>query len=123
MQNWSTLSLRRGRGAWLLLLLAWLAGPRAWAQTAPSWQAAIATAGNVQVQAVATDANGRVLLAGSFGTGSATFGTTTLTTAAAREVFVAKWNPTTSSFVWAVQGTSGGSGQTNVAYALAVNGN
>lgn len=97
-----------------------LASTRAHAQ-APAWQTAVAAAGDVVVQAVATGANGDVYLTGGFGGGTATFGTTTLTTANSQEVFVAKWSPASNSFAWAVQGTGTGTG-TNSANALTVSG-
>ncbi|RZK61389.1 MAG: hypothetical protein EOO59_05190, partial [Hymenobacter sp.] len=113
MQNLYGLSGKQWPAAWLLLL-ALLAGPRAWAQSAPTWQAAIAAAGDVQVQAVATDASGNVLLAGGFSGGTATFGTTSLSSPASQEAFVAKWSPASSSFVWAVQGSSPAASQSTV---------
>lgn len=105
----------------LLLASGLLAGTHAHAQT-PAWQAAVAAAGDVAVQATATDANGNVYLTGGFGGGTATFGTTTLRSANSQEVFVAKWSPASNSFVWALQGTGAtGTGQ-SVALALAVSG-
>ncbi|GAA4352133.1 hypothetical protein GCM10023185_11510 [Hymenobacter saemangeumensis] len=59
------------------------------------------------VAATATDASGNVYLAGSF-SGTASFGATVLSSAGATDVFVAKWSPATSSFVWAQR--AGGTG-------------
>ena len=65
------------RGLLLLAVCLWglLAGHRVVAQT-PAWQTAVAT-GDVLVQATTTDAAGNILLTGGF-SGSATFGSTTL---------------------------------------------
>ncbi|GAA3922612.1 T9SS type A sorting domain-containing protein [Hymenobacter algoricola] len=67
----------------------------------------------------AADANGNVYLTGSF-TGTATFGSFSLTSAGDQDVFVAKWNPTTQSFLWAQR--AGGAGY-DAATTIAVWGN
>jgi hypothetical protein len=110
-----------GGGPWVLLVAFWLLlGPSAQAQT-PTWQTAVAAAGTVAVQATAAATDGTsIYLTGNFN-GTATFGSTTLTTTAAQQVFVAKWSLVSNSFVWAVQGTSTGAGQTSGA-AISVSG-
>ncbi|WP_156176019.1 T9SS type A sorting domain-containing protein [Hymenobacter terrenus] len=94
---------------------------------APAWQSAVALTvtdnpsasfSRVGVKATATDASGNLYLIGSF-EGTATFGSTSLTSAGLSDVFVAKWNPTTSSFLWARQ--AGGTGA-DYAGAVAVSG-
>ncbi|MBJ6107946.1 T9SS type A sorting domain-containing protein [Hymenobacter sp. BT523] len=110
-------SLWRGWPAALLVLL-WLAGPAARAQ-APAWQMAVAAGGpNSYVQTMAADGSGNVYVAGSF-SGTATFGSTTLTSAGGKDVFVAKWNNTTRGFVWA---QSAGGTADDAASKVAVNG-
>jgi hypothetical protein len=105
-------------GYWLLLLLLVLAAPVARAQ-APAWQMALPITG-VSIEATTTDANGDLYLAG-YCVGSFTLGGSTITSAGAADIFVAKWSPTTNSFVWARR--AGGTG-IDEAYAIAVeNGN
>lgn len=72
-------------------------------------------------RATATDAAGNVFVTGSF-TGSAKFGSTVLVApgSSAYDAFVAKWSPSTNSWVWAVRG--GGFGL-DVATGIAVRGN
>lgn len=96
-----TLLLFRSGG--LSLLLLWLLAGPTQAQIL-DWQTAVAAAGDVQVQASTTDANGNVYLAGGFA-GTATFGGTTLSTTNNQEIFVAKWSPG-AGFAWALKGTS-----------------
>lgn len=99
-------------------MLLWLLACRpALAQT-PNWQAAVAAIGDVQVQASTNDGNGNVYLTGGF-TGTATFGTTTLSTTNGQEIFVAKWNPT-AGFVWALKGTSSATTGRSIATAVAI---
>jgi len=86
---------------------------------APAWQAAVTASGSVTVTATATDASGNVLLTGHFSGGTATFGSTLLSSTSNSEVFVAKWSPASSSFVWALRGI-GTAGATNSANAIAV---
>ena len=69
--------------------------------------------------AVAADAAGDVLMVGYF-YGTVMFGNTSLTSAGGEDVFIAKWSPATSSFVWAQR--AGGS-QNDQAQAVAVQGN
>jgi hypothetical protein len=115
-------SLLRG---WLvaLLMLLWLAGPRAWAQ-APAWTQLAATSrvgslGNYSTTAAAaTDASGNVYLVGSFA-GTVSFGSTTLTSAGLNDIFVAKWSPASNAFLWAQRG---GGTDDDVATGVAVSG-
>nr|WP_262895782.1 T9SS type A sorting domain-containing protein [Hymenobacter ruricola] len=93
----------------LLLILSWLAGPAARAQ-APAWQLAVATTGSAdlsQVYGSAADAAGNVYIGGSF-RGTVAFGGTTLTSVGNYDLFVAKYNPVSRAFEWAVRtgGTS-----------------
>ncbi|RZK62652.1 MAG: T9SS type A sorting domain-containing protein [Hymenobacter sp.] len=104
-------------GRWgLLLLLLVLGGAPAYAQV-PTWQTAVAAVGTATVQATTTDGSS-IYLAGGF-SGNAAFGSTTLSTTNTQELFVAKWSIATSSFVWAVQGVSTGTGQ-NAATAISL---
>lgn len=103
----------------LLLLAAW--GARA---QAPTWQSAYrvqaAGSANSVVQGVATNAAGDIFVVGNF-TGTATFGTTTLTSnSGSEDMFVAKWNGSANTWAWAV---SGGGGGVDEAFGVAVNGN
>jgi hypothetical protein len=109
---------------WLaLLLLAWRLPAAA---QAPAWQSAQAVAvatsaiagNNSAVASAASDAAGNVFLTGFF-TNTVVLGTTTLTSAGSSDVFVAKFNPASNQFVWAVR--AGGVG-TEYATALAVSG-
>ncbi|WP_046244555.1 T9SS type A sorting domain-containing protein [Hymenobacter terrenus] len=106
----------------LAMPLVLLAEPAAHAQ-APAWQTAATVATGAlgsSVKATATDAAGNVYVAGRF-VGSATFGSTVLTSASAGDfdAFVAKWSPATNSFVWAQR--VGGAGR-DEATAVAVSG-
>ena len=84
----------------LLLLLGVLAAPAARAQ-APAWQTVTALQGlSTAVTATATGPGGFVFMVGSF-SGTAAFGATQLTSAGSTDVFVAKWDPGTRTFVWA----------------------
>ncbi|WP_216690368.1 hypothetical protein [Hymenobacter siberiensis] len=101
-------SLLRGGLPAALLILLWLAGPAARAQV-PAWQMAMtvsqATTAESTIEQTATDASGNVFVTGSF-YGTVTFGTRTLSTTPFiiyRDVFIAKWSPVTSQFVWAAQ--------------------
>jgi hypothetical protein len=79
---------------------------------APAWQTAVAfdqTAGSdLYPSQLVPDGNGNLLVAGAFA-GTVRFGTTTLTSLGNRDIFIAKWNPTSGTFAWAQQagGTSG----------------
>jgi hypothetical protein len=81
------------------------------AQT-PAWQTAIAfdqaAGSDLYPSQLVPDGSGNLLLAGSFA-GTVHFGSTTLTSLGARDIFVAKWNPATGIFAWALQagGASG----------------
>jgi hypothetical protein len=92
---------------------------------APTWQQAIVFAqagGNSSTtNATAVNAAGDVLVAGRF-YNSITLGSITLTAPSRHsiELFVAKWSPTTKSFLWAVQ--AGGTGVDGLG-KLAVQGN
>ena len=99
-----------------------LAGP-ARAQ-APAWQTAVlagngvSTVGITFVKATAADAAGNVYVAGTL-EGTVSFSGITLTSAGSSDGFVAKWNRTSGTFVWAQR--LGGGGQDDVT-ALAVSG-
>lgn len=99
----------------LAALMFYLLGTSTQAQTL-TWQSAVAAAGDVQVQASTTDGAGNVYLAGGFA-GTATFGTTTLTTTNPQEAFVARWNAT-NGFVWAIKGTGSTTTGRNLATAI-----
>lgn len=111
-------SLMRGYPAALLFLLT-LTGPAVWAQ-APAWQSAMAVCNNVShVTATAADATGNVYVLGDF-RGTATFGSTTLTSAGLEDIFVAKWNSSSGAFAWALR--AGGPNSDGMRAAIAVNG-
>jgi hypothetical protein len=114
MMKRSTFSARISFG-FLGILMLCLLGSATHAQTL-SWQSAIAAAGDVQVQASTTDGAGNVYLAGGF-TGTAVFGTTTLTTTNAQEAFVARWNAT-NGFVWVIKSTGSATTGRNMATAI-----
>ncbi|GAB3874366.1 hypothetical protein GCM10028824_27500 [Hymenobacter segetis] len=80
-----------------------LLGATARAQ-APDWQQALAittaTGSTSEVTATAVDASGNVYVAGSF-QGTVGFGSVTLTSAVNYAGFVAKWDPTAGTWVWA----------------------
>ena len=83
----------------LLAVLLLLAGPVVRAQ-APAWQMAMAIGGDFSaVTATAPDAGGQVYLVGWF-SGTVRLGSTTLTSAGSDDIFVAKWNSLSNSFVW-----------------------
>src|SRR6476469_6127272 len=106
-----------GRGLGLLAMLAA-------ATTAPaqSWQSAVLLgppgAGNVEVRAVATDAQGNAYLTGHFN-GAVSFGSLGLSSGGDEDVFVAKWNAGTASFAWVLR--AGGSSR-DEGHAIAVEG-
>lgn len=109
--------------ALLLAPLLLLTSPLALAQgsvPAPHWQAVLGVAptgeGEVSVQATAVDAQGNVLVAGSF-KGELTLGSSTLTSAGGTDAFVAKWSPASRRWVWA---TAGGGANDDACQALAV---
>ncbi|MCB2377984.1 T9SS type A sorting domain-containing protein [Hymenobacter sp. BT635] len=104
-----------------LLLTALLTPGAAFGQS-PTWHRAAAvvpaTRSWSRVDATAADGQGFVYLAGSF-SGTIQLDGTTLTSSAQADVFIAKWNSTTNTFVWAQR--AGGRGNDNVR-ALAVQG-
>lgn len=96
----------------LLLLLALGLALSSTAQTqAPGWGMVATptrlTGGWSEAAATATDAAGNVYVTGYFN-GQLAFGNSTLTSAGGNDVFVAKWNPATATWVWARSG--GGTG-------------
>ena len=107
------------RGSFLGLLL--LSGLAARAQ-APTWQqataVAVATSAYSNVAAMTTDAAGNVYLAGSF-QGTVSFGALSLTSAGNDDIYVAKWNPVSRTFMWVQR--AGGSADDH-AVAIAVSG-
>jgi hypothetical protein len=96
----------------LSFLLLLLCGPLMGRAQAPAWQSAIAfnqaAGSDLYPSQLVPDGNGNLLLAGSFA-GTVQFGSTTLTSLGSRDIFVAKWNPTSGTFAWAQQagGVSG----------------
>lgn len=109
-----------------LLVLFLLALRLSAAAQAPAWQSAQAMASATaaannpysEVTATAVDAAGNVYLAGNF-KNTVVLGSTTLTSLGNGDVFVAKFNPTSKQFVWALR--AGGLGS-DAANALAVSG-
>ncbi|UOQ53060.1 T9SS type A sorting domain-containing protein [Hymenobacter cellulosivorans] len=99
-----------------------LASSQLYAQ-APTWQIAV-VAGQVSGSGSSTvtytdmDATGNLYLIGSF-TGTVVFGSTSLTSTGKRDMFVAKWSPTSNSFVWAQR--AGGTGEDS-GYRVTVSG-
>ena len=110
--------MRGGPVTGLLLILLVLMGPAAQAQ-APAWQMAIAAGSGSITEAYGTaaDASGNVYIGGSF-QGTVSFGSTVLTGAGGYDLFVAKYNPVSGGFEWAVR--TGGNGYDEVR-AVAVN--
>lgn len=111
-------------GYWLLGGLCTLIVSSAQAQ-APAWNLALnlssnsgLNSGNSYVNEITTDAQGNVLVTGTF-RGTLTLGTTTLASAGSTDLFLAKYSPTTSTWVWAVRG--GGTGN-DAAGGVAVSG-
>ncbi|GAA4367909.1 hypothetical protein GCM10023185_40190 [Hymenobacter saemangeumensis] len=88
----------RGLLVGLLLLLAGL-GARA---QAPAWQLAVGNNpadGRCFIHKTVTDATGNVYVTGGF-TQQITLGSHTVTSAGGTDVFVGKWSPAASDFVW-----------------------
>jgi hypothetical protein len=71
-----------------------------------------------QIWAVATDANGNVFVTGAY-SGTASFGSTVLTSANNEDIFVAKYVPATGTWAWAQ--SAGGVGNDR-GYGIAVSG-
>jgi hypothetical protein len=70
------------------------------ASPAPGWQSVSAAASASAINFAQPDAAGNILVAGTF-SGSLTLGSTTLTSAGPSDLFVAKYSPSTGSYVWA----------------------
>ncbi len=85
---------------------------------APGWQSVSAAATASAIQFAQPDATGNILVAGTFN-GSLTLGGTTLTSAGASDLFVAKYSPGTGSYVWAQRA---GSSSNDFLRGLAVQG-
>jgi hypothetical protein len=104
-----------------LLLSTFLRATDAYGQT-PVWQTLITPtqtgSSSSSVTGTAADGAGNVYVGGTF-RGSITLGATTLTSAGQEDMFVAKWNKASNSFVWAQR--AGGVGE-DVVTGLAVNG-
>ncbi|MDB5267731.1 MAG: hypothetical protein JWP58_771 [Hymenobacter sp.] len=115
MLRFFTSSLLAGR-LLLVMLLAFAQRP-ALAQ-APAWQSVFLAgqtgATSSSIGASASDALGNVYLTGYFSR-QIQFGATTLTSRGAFDVFVAKWNHSTSSYEWAVQASGGAMFCNNIA--------
>ncbi|WP_375434229.1 T9SS type A sorting domain-containing protein [uncultured Hymenobacter sp.] len=110
------------KAQWILtLLLLSLIKGTSCAQ-APAWQMAIAVnqtnPNGLLVNAATTDTDGNVYIVGRF-SGTATFSNSTITGAGSWDMFVAKWSPSSNSFLWAQ--AAGGRDQ-DEATAVAVNG-
>ncbi|MGI4867601.1 MAG: putative Ig domain-containing protein [Janthinobacterium lividum] len=102
----------------LLLLLLLLPAWTAWAQ-APAWQSVVTSTATI-VRGSAVSASGDYYVVGSY-TGTATFGSTTLTSAGgSQDYFLAKLSGSTNTWVWAVSGI--GSSGTDDARGVAVSG-
>ena len=89
----------------LIGILLLLIGSGAHAQ-APAWQTVVSSeqsGGNyAAAYASAADNKGNIIVAGKFA-GTVSFSGTTLTSAGAHDVFVAKWSTVTAAFIWAQQ--------------------
>jgi hypothetical protein len=96
-----------------LLLAAWGAQAQA-----PAWLNVYGVPTTSSVFGTATNAAGDIFVTGNF-SGSATFGSTTLTSAGEDDIFVAKWNSTSNTWAWAVRGGGSAADQGN---GIAVNG-
>ncbi|MDQ2769983.1 MAG: T9SS type A sorting domain-containing protein, partial [Bacteroidota bacterium] len=87
---------------------------------APAWQRVMAFDNSSLIRWAMPAAGGLVVVAGEF-SGSITLGSNTLTSAGSRDLFVAKFDPATGSYLWAVR--AGGAGDEDIYGGLAVNGN
>ena len=87
-----------------------LAGPVAHAQT-PAWQSALAvgtaSGSTSDLITAATDGSGNVFVAGDFN-GTITLGSSSFTSGGVQSTFLAKWSPTTSTWLWALPVTHTG---------------
>ncbi|RAK67955.1 T9SS type A sorting domain-containing protein [Hymenobacter edaphi] len=88
--------------------------------SAPAWQRASTANTASLVRWAAPMANGSVVVAGEF-SGSLTLGSTTLTSAGGTDVFVAKFDPATATYSWAVR--AGGTSTDDTYGGLVVSGN
>ncbi|MCC3156283.1 T9SS type A sorting domain-containing protein [Hymenobacter sp. 15J16-1T3B] len=86
---------------------------------APEWQNAQVVANASLIRWAAPLPNGAVVVAGEF-SGSITLGSTTLTSAGGLDVFVAKFNPATGTYTWAVR--AGAAANEDVFAGVAVSG-
>jgi len=74
----------------------------------PNWQQLIydryqpRSVGSSSIEATATDASGNIIVAGVFSY-DISFGTTMLTCTRANDLFIAKWSPASSTWLWAVR--------------------
>ena len=87
---------------------------------APTWQRALSADNTSLVRWAAPASGGSVYVAGEF-SGTITLGANTLTSLGARDLFVAKLDPATGSYAWAVR--AGSAGDEDIYGGLAVNGN
>ncbi|MDO7875416.1 T9SS type A sorting domain-containing protein [Hymenobacter sp. ASUV-10] len=105
-----------------LLGLLWLGPPATTRAQAPTWQTvltpgAVAPHGS-DISSTAADANGNIYLVGSF-SGNLRLGNILLASAGQNDAFVAKYNPTTSTYLWA---RSYGGFDDDALYAVTVRG-
>ena len=106
---------RRVATSLLFVVLGLLLPGRGQAQPT-AWQAALASGstasstGIARVQATTTDASGSVYVAGYF-SGTVGFGPSTLVSAGSDDAFVARWNPATGGWAWALAGGGIGTDQ------------
>jgi hypothetical protein len=110
------------KSSWVLCMFSLLFSAFLTQAQAPNWQTVVipgeATTGASSAAATAVDASGNVYTTGYF-TNTIQFGETTLKSVGSRDVFVAKWSPTSQRFVWAYR--LGGTGEEEV-FTLAVDG-
>ncbi|HEX8658969.1 MAG TPA: FG-GAP-like repeat-containing protein [Hymenobacter sp.] len=114
---------------WIVILvfglLGWISPARA---QAPAWQRAMSGNGNQprasksNAMATATDAAGNVYITGLI-QGEVTFGNIRLVGTGANDMFVAKWNTTTSTWAWAFAETTHGTSGRSQGQSIAVSGN
>ncbi|MBH8570131.1 hypothetical protein KB206_14670 [Microvirga sp. STS02] len=113
------ISLRLVSGS-LGMLFFWLVASLPTLAQAPAWQSVAPTTSTASsaIQFSASDGSGNIVVAGYF-SGTLMVGTSTLTSAGGRDVFVAKYSPATGTYVWAQR--AGSSGGEDI-YGLAVSG-